>query len=158
MIINGPDKIVVQQQLNMMQRRDAANQRMVRHMEEKKKDNETRYSSFQDGSSDYEEVPDITVEEIDVFLPQPEPEPTKETFTDLTYFVAECVHYDVSDRGAAALYNAALRTRGDFSETTIVDKSKIRQEKEKFAVKEKVKRKESINNSGGLKCIGADGK
>ena len=44
------------------------------------------------------------------------------TATDLTVFVAECVRFQVLDRAAVALYNAAIKTLGPLKNNMIVDK------------------------------------
>ena len=60
--------------------------------------------------------------------------------TNLDYFIAEVVRYGYSDRGAAALYNAALKTVGlieDGRDNLAVDKSKIRRARDSFGAKQK---------------------
>lgn len=84
---------------------------------------------------------------------------------DMGPFVAECCRYSISDRGAAALWNAAVKCLGTagFIETEDdsiddkikTDKSKIRREKKKFSEKEKVRKKEEVS---GIECLGVDGK
>ena len=58
--------------------------------------------------------------------------------TDLDYFIAEVIMFGYSDRGAEALYNAALKTVGKISDgrdALAVDKSKIRRARESFGAK-----------------------
>ena len=55
---------------------------------------------------------------------------------NLSLFTAEVCRYRVSDRAAAALYNAALTTVGlitDDDKNLVVDKSKIRRSRYIFA-------------------------
>ena len=81
--------------------------------------------------------------------------------SNLDYFIAEVVRYGYSDRGAAALYNAALKTVGlieDGRDNLAVDKSKIRRARDSFGAKQKEKLKTQVGSTGGLLCIGADGK
>ena len=81
--------------------------------------------------------------------------------TNLDYFIAEVVRYGWSDRGAAAAYNAALKTVGvivDGNDKLAVDKNKIRRERDSFGAKQKYKQKSQVEQTGGLKCIGCDGK
>ena len=71
-------------------------------------------------------------------------------------FVAECVRYQISDRAAVALYNAALKTLGPIENNQIVDKSKYRREKAKFGARQNSKKK--AQTVDGFGCIGGDGK
>lgn len=85
----------------------------------------------------------------------------KQNRTNLDYFIAEVIRYGYSDRGSAALYNAALKTIGqivDGKDTLAVDKSKIRRARETFGAKQKLRLENKVAATGGLKCIGADGK
>ena len=80
---------------------------------------------------------------------------------DMDYFIAEVVRYGWSDRAAAAAYNAALKTVGiinDSDDKLATDKSKIRRARESFGAKQNKKQKDKIRETGGLRCIGADGK
>ena len=157
LVMNGTDKIVALRQWNQVQRAEAANRRVIKHMEEQLEKTKETDTDEQLLIEDVVEDHDDEVEKDDPYY-MPVPGPSMETSTDLTYFIAECVRYNVSDRGSAALYNAALRTLDMLAENRIVDKSKIRREKEKFAMKHKERREDMIMNSEGLKCIGADGK
>ena len=121
-------------------------------MESKQSDN---YSEEDDPER---EPMDIEEQDDPIYVPEKESCSSNETTTDLTYFIAECVRYNVSDRAAPALYNAALHTMGELQEYQIVDKSKIRQEKEKFGTKHKIIQNKLISNNRSLMCIGVDGK
>ena len=80
---------------------------------------------------------------------------------DMDYFIAEVVRYGWSDRAAAAAYNAALKTVGiinDGDDKLATDKSKIRRARDSFGAKQNKKQKENVRETGGLRCIGADGK
>ena len=51
-------------------------------------------------------------------------EPTKNT-TDISYYIAEVARYHISDRAAAPLYNASLKTVGlitDDDPTLVLDR------------------------------------
>ena len=88
-------------------------------MESKQSDN---YSE----EDDPERQPmDLEDQDDPMYVPEKESYSNNETTTDLTYFIAECVRYNLSDRAAAALYNAALHTKGELQEYQIIDKSKI---------------------------------
>ena len=81
--------------------------------------------------------------------------------TNLDFFIAEVVRYGWSDRAAAAAYNAALKSVGvirDGDDKLAVDKNKIRRSRDSFAAKQQKKHKTKVELSGGLKCIGSDGK
>ena len=81
--------------------------------------------------------------------------------TDLSLFTAEVCRYRVSDRAAAALYNAALKTVGlitDDDKNLVVDKSNIRRSRDIFASKQKKMRSEGLKKKGGIQCLGTDGK
>ena len=94
------------------------------------------------------------------FVSKSRPEPTQNR-TNLDIFIAEVIRYGYSDRGAAALYNAALKTVGKIEsgeDSLAVDKSKIRRARENFGLKQKLKLKDRVGASGGIQCIGADGK
>ena len=85
----------------------------------------------------------------------------KQNRTDLSYYIAEVARYGISDRAAAALYNAALKTVDAIKEgetTLVVDKSKIRRGREIFSAKQKDIRKDALEGQGGIKCFGSDGK
>ena len=93
-----------------------------------------------------------------VFKPKPVPNQNR---TNLDLFIAEVIRYGYSDRGAAALYNAALKTVGKIEsgeDILAVDKNKIRRARETFGLKQTMKLKDRVGATGGLKCIGADGK
>ena len=80
---------------------------------------------------------------------------------NLDFFIAEVVRYGWSDRAAAAAFNAALKSIGkitDGDDKLAVDKNKIRRSRNTFAAKQKQKHKSKVETTGGLKCIGADGK
>ena len=96
----------------------------------------------------------------DDFACKSRPEPTQNR-TNLDIFIAEVIRYGYSDRGAAALYNAALKTVGKIEsgeDMLAVDKSKIRRARESFGIKQKLKLRDRVGATGGLQCIGADGK
>ena len=85
----------------------------------------------------------------------------KQNRTNLDYSIAEVIRYGYSDRGAAALYNAALKTVGkivDGRDSLAVDKNKIRRARDSFGTKQKLKLATQVGATGGLQCIGADGK
>jgi hypothetical protein len=65
------------------------------------------------------------------------------------------VRYQVSDRAAVALYNAALKTLGQAENNQIIDKSKYRREKAKLGARQKSKKKAPAGD--GFGCIGGDG-
>jgi hypothetical protein len=85
----------------------------------------------------------------------------KQNRTSLDYFIVEVISYGYSDRGAAALYNAALKSVGaieDGKGKLAVDKSKIRRARESFGAKQELQLQAKVGATGGLRCIGADGK
>ena len=58
-------------------------------------------------------------------------------------------------------YNAALKTVGiitDGGDKLAVDKSKIRRARDSFGAKQRQKLRTEVEGTGGLRCIGADGK
>ena len=78
---------------------------------------------------------------------------------DMSYFIVEVIRYGYSDRGAAALWNAALKSVGlivDGINKQATDKSKIRRARETFGAKQKLEKKAKVYATGGLKCIGSD--
>ena len=81
--------------------------------------------------------------------------------TDLSSYTAEVIRYGVSDRAAAALYNAALKTIDAIKEndtTLVVDQAKIRRSRDIFSAKQKNIRKGKLQMENGIKCFGSDGK
>ena len=71
------------------------------------------------------------------------------------------MRYGVSDRAAAALFNAAMKSLNpeeEIDQENIVDKSKIRRYRDKFAATQTNKLLERIEASGGFQCLGMDGK
>ena len=85
----------------------------------------------------------------------------KQNRTDLSWYTAEVIRYGVSDRAAAALYNAALKTINAIKEddtTLVVDQSKIRRSRDIFSAKQKNIRKQKLQEEDGIKCFGSDGK
>ena len=67
----------------------------------------------------------------------------------------------MSDRAAAALYNAALKTVdaiNDDNTKLVVDQSKIRRSRDIFSAKQKNIRMEKLQKKGGIQCFGSDGK
>ena len=80
---------------------------------------------------------------------------------NMDFFIAEVVRYGWSDRAAAAAYNAALKTVGlieDGEDKLATDKNKIRRARDSFGAKQKEKQRNKIMETGGLRCIGSDGK
>ena len=80
---------------------------------------------------------------------------------NLDDFVAEVMRYGISDRAAAALHNSTLRTHNiikDGNDKFAVDKNKIRRSRESYAAKQKANQVKVVEDSGGLQCLGADGK
>ena len=80
---------------------------------------------------------------------------------NMDYFIAEVVRYGWSDRAAAAAYNAVLKTVGlieDGQDKLATDKSKIRRARDSFGAKQNEKQKTKVMETGGLRCIGSDGK
>ena len=80
---------------------------------------------------------------------------------NMDYFIAEVVRYGWSDRGAAAAFNAALKTVGlitDGDDKLASDHNKIRRARDSFGAKQKQKQKTKLKECGGLRCVGADGK
>lgn len=86
---------------------------------------------------------------------------TQQNRTEMTFYIAEVSRYGISDRAAAALYNAALKTvdiiNDDYTKL-VVDKSKIRRARDIYAAKQKDIRKRKLEEGGGLECLGSDGK
>ena len=81
--------------------------------------------------------------------------------TDITLFAAEVVRNGVSARAGAALYNAALKSHGLISDTDtklVCDKNKLRRAMDLYAAQQKYLKDENILSSGGIQCIGSDGK
>ena len=81
--------------------------------------------------------------------------------TDLAWYTAEVIRYGVSDRAAAALYNAALKTVGAITDNTtnlVVDQAKIRRSRDIFSAKQNNIRMEKFQQEGGMECFGSDGK
>ena len=79
----------------------------------------------------------------------------------MSFYIAEVSRYGVSDRAAAALFNAALKTVGlidDENNKLVLDKSKIRRARDIFSAKQKEIRKQKLEAGGGLLCIGSDSK
>ena len=125
MIIYGSKKVVAQEQSKKSKNEEDQS------LESKQGDNYSEENDPERQPMDLEEKDDP------IYVLEKESYSSNETTTDLTYFIAECVRYNVSARTAAALYNAALHTMGDLQENHIVDKSKIRREKEKFGLSTK---------------------
>ena len=86
---------------------------------------------------------------------------TNQNRTDPSFFIAEVCRYGVSDRAAAALYSATLKTVNiitDDENKLVVDKSKVRRARDIFSAKEKALRRERMESGGGIQCLGSDGK
>ena len=69
--------------------------------------------------------------------------------------------YGISDRAAASLLNAALRDLKiitDGKDKDAVDKFKIRRSRTSYRLNKKAKMKKKVEESGGLGCLGVDGK
>ena len=81
--------------------------------------------------------------------------------TDITLFAAEVVRNSVGARAGAALYNAALKSHWLISDTDtklVCDKNKLRRAMDLYAAQQKYLKDENILSSGGIECIGSDGK
>jgi hypothetical protein len=101
----------------------------------------------------------------------PSAKKAERTTIGLDPYAAETIRYSTSDREAAALWNAMIRcledadmlkksddTERSIAENLTVDRYKIRRAKAKFGAKQKEKQDDVIRSTGGLKCIGTDGK
>lgn len=81
--------------------------------------------------------------------------------TKLEAFVSELLRYGVSDRAAAAIHNALCRDYGlitDQKTQLVVDKNKIRREKDAYRRKQRTRQRKKLQARGGIKCLGTDGK
>ena len=72
---------------------------------------------------------DLEEQDDNMYVLEKESYSSNETTTDLTYFIAECVRYNVSDRAAAALYNAALCTMGELKSIILSISQKYEEKK-----------------------------
>ena len=111
MVIYGSKQVVAQKLLKKKKSKNEEEQRL----ESKQSENYSEEDDPEREPMDYEEQDDP------MYVPKKESYNSNETTTDLTYFIAECVRYTVSERAAAALYNAALHTMGELQEYHIVD-------------------------------------
>ena len=78
---------------------------------------------------------------------------------NLPCFIAEVDRYQISDRAAAALATGLLKDLGKISDTDkslVLDRYKVRRDRKSRQKERKKKKKEE--SSGGIKCIGFDGK
>ena len=84
-------------------------------------------------------------------------------------FVAELCRYSGSDRAGAAYWNSVIKCledadmlqksgTGSISENLTVDRSKIRRAKAGFAARQKEEQRTVLSETGGLECLGSDGK
>ena len=154
MVMDGVDKVVAKQQEDTNKKKESAVLSAKENEEQKTIEKNTRKKK-----GTLREISDDPIDDNDEdssFMPPP-PEKVKDiTTTDLREYVSECVRYQVSDRAAVALYNAALSTIGSLETNKIVDKSKYRREKAKFGGRQREKQK--LENKDGFSCIGSDGK
>ena len=77
----------------------------------------------------------------------------------MTNYSLECDRYGISDRAAAALANAIMTDLEIIDEKrtkNVIDKSKIRRERTRVRNQSVMEKNKDI--SGGIKCIGFDGK
>ena len=76
-------------------------------------------------------------------------------------FISELERYGISDRAGAALLNAHNRDLGiitDGKDKDAVDKFKIRRARAAYRLKVKARMKTKVDGTGGLTCLGVDGK
>ena len=76
-------------------------------------------------------------------------------------FISELERYGISDRAGAALLNAHNRDLGiinDGKDKDAVDKFKIRRARAAYRLKMKARMKAKVDATGGLTCLGVDGK
>ena len=142
-----------QKQLNKIAAKNKAEQNRQAKLDKKAEEVEEEVENFEMPIAD-EDDRDTDFE----FKSKAQP---KQNRTNLNYFIAEVIRYGYSDRGAAALYNAALKTVGkivDGRDSLAVDKNKIRRARDSFGTKQKLKLATQVGATGGLQCIGADGK
>ena len=159
MVMKGVDLKTAQQQENTMKKKEGVVKQQVNQLVEEDHNRNRRGRHQAEPVAEAAEFPgQVTVEDDDHededFYVEREKKDT--TTTDIKIFVAECVRYQVSDRAAVALYNAALKTLGPIENNQIVDKSKYRREKAKFGARQKSKKK--AQTVDGFGCIGGDGK
>ena len=86
---------------------------------------------------------------------------TNQNRNKIENFVSELERYGISDRAGAALLNAHNRDLGiitDGKDKDAVDKFKIRRARASYRLKVKNKMKTKIDATGGLTCLGVDGK
>ena len=156
MKMKGVDLETAQQQENTRKKKKGvANQTANSLITDGEDRNSNRRGRHQEDPGEGHDQPDVRVIENtdDDYIVSPE-ENNNITTTDIKIFVAECVRYQVSDRAAVALYNAALKTLGPVENNKIVDKSKYRREKAKFGARQQLRKKAQVAN--GFGCLGAD--
>ena len=146
------DKVVAKQQEANRKKKASALLQTKKYNEEMESNITARYATevLEEIANDPDE------NEEDFSAPLSGPKEKEITTTDLRFYVAECVRYQVSDRAAIALYNTALKTIDCLETNKIVDKSKYRREKAKFGARQKEKHEAA--NKDGISCIGSDGK
>ena len=100
-------------------------------------------------------------EHMDDAFEGPSEQSSNQNRLNLDYFIAEVVRYGVSDRAAAALFNAAVKSVEllcDGSDKLAVDKFKISRGRESLGQRQRKEKDREIQSIGGLQCIGSDGK
>jgi hypothetical protein len=112
---------------------------------------------------------DGSEEEVEEYTPVDDGEPTTQFTLPLTMFAAELCRYSVSERAGAALWNAIMYTletagrlrktgNGSISEDLTADRHKIKRAMAKFGAVQQDAQKMRVEATGGLECIGTDGK
>ena len=160
MIMKGVDIEIAQQQENTKKKKEGVAKQKANSLimggEDMNRNRRGRHQA--DPGEEHDQPGDVLIEnedhadeDYDV-----DTEENNNTTTDIKIFVSECIRYQVSDRAAVALYNAALKTLGPVESNKIVDKSKYRREKAKFGARQEVKKKAQV--AKGFGCLGADGK
>ena len=87
--------------------------------------------------------------------------PSSQNRNNIENYISEVERCGISDRAAASLLNAALRDLKiitDGKDKDAVDKFKIRRSRTSYRLKQKAKMKKKVEDSGGLGCLGVDGK
>ena len=152
MVMGGVDLVIAQQQEATKKKKEGEVKQKTNYLKETENSRSKR-AQYQKEDLIIEDIDDKVDED---FVTKEESVKKDITTTDIRVFVAECVRYQISDRAAVALYNAALKTLGHVDYDKIVDKSKYRREKAKFGARQRLKKKaETVHGFG---CLGADGK
>ena len=158
--MGAPDKVEAKRQEDLQKRKGKKKSGGENNKETNKKDHLNNKVAESESEND-EHVDVDTEKDEDFVFVDSRRAPSVQNRNNIENYISEVERYGISDRAAASLFNAAqrdLKIITDGKDKDAVDKFKIRRSRTSYRLKQKAKMKKKVEDSGGLGCLGVDGK